>query len=207
VPAKRPCSFCAEDIEPGTGKMFIRRDGTIHFFCSSKCERNLLNLGRVPRWTRWTKPYRRAKGLVEEEGPAAAPIAAEGEEGGALLAVEAPKGKAIPADVVDLIDKRLGPDLGRAQAEKYFSDFSGSDTLKIQITPWYRKKHGGKHVEKIESQEYLSFLETPQGRNTLKRWLDDESRKVKGRRGGEEEGEERAPAFAPKAAKKAKKEA
>ncbi len=204
MPAKRACSFCGEDIEPGTGKMFIRRDGTIHFFCSSKCERNLLNLGRVPRWTPWTRPFRRAKGLVGEEGPAAMPVGVEGgeEAGGALLGVEAPKGKAIPADVVDLIDKRLGPELGRAQAEKYFADFSGSNTLKVQITPWYRKKHGGKHAESIETQEFLSFLETPQGRNTLKRWLDDESKRVKGRKGGEEE---EAPAVAPKAVKKAKK--
>ncbi len=205
MPVKRACSFCGEDIEPGTGKMFIRRDGTIHFFCSSKCERNLLHLGRVPRWTAWTRPYRRAKGLVAEEGPAAMPIGVEGEPeaGGALLPVEAPKGKAIPADVIDLIDKRLGPELGRPQAEKYFSDFAGSTTLKVQITPWYRKKHGGKHAASIETAEFLSFLDMPQGRNTLKRWLDDESKKVKGRKGGEEE--EKAPAVAAKAAKKAKK--
>jgi large subunit ribosomal protein L24e len=202
---KRTCSFCGNDVEPGTGKMFIRRDGTVHFFCSSKCERNLLNLGRVPRWTRWTKTFRRAKGLVEEEAPAEAPGAAEAGAGEALLGVEAPKGKAIPADVIDLVDHRLGPDLARAQAEKHFADFAASDTLKVQITPWYRKKHGGKHVVKVESQEFLSFLETPQGRNTLKRWLDEESKRVKGRRGGEKEEEEKVPQVAPKAVKKAKK--
>ena len=201
MPVKRTCSFCGNDIEPGTGKMFIRRDGTIHFFCSSKCERNLLHLGRVPRWTRWTRPYRRAKGLVEEEAPAAAPIGAEGEGAGELLAVEAPKGKAIPADVIELVDHRLGPDLPRSESERHFAHFSGSEALKIQITPWYRKKHGGKHVEKIEPQEYLAFLETAQGRNTLKRWLDEESKKVKGRRGGEEE----APKAEAKPAKKVKK--
>src|SRR3989442_6368123 len=53
--------------------MFIRRVETVHFFCSSKCERNLLNLGRQARWTPWTKHFRRAKGLVEEEAPAADP--------------------------------------------------------------------------------------------------------------------------------------
>ncbi len=201
MPVKRACSFCGDDVEPGTGKMFIRRDGTVHFFCSSKCERNLLNLGRVPRWTRWTKTFARAKGLVEEEAPAEAPGAAEAGAGEALLPVEAPKGKAIPADVIDLVDKRLGPDLARADAERAFAHFADSDMLKVQITPWYRKKHGGKHAERIESQEFLSFLETPQGRNTLKRWLDEESKKVKGRRGGEEE----APKVEAKAAKKAKK--
>ncbi len=204
MPVTRTCSFCGNDVEPGTGKMFIRRDGTIYFFCSSKCERNLLDLGRVPRWTRWTKHFRRAKGLVEEEAPAAAPVTegAEAEGAGALLGVEAPKGKGIPADVIDIIDKRLGPDLGRAQAEAHFAHFADSTTLKVQITPWYRKKHGGKHAEKIEAQEFVAFLEAPQGRNTLKRWLDEESKKVKGRRGGDEE---EAPKVEAKAAKKAKK--
>src|SRR3990172_7901017 len=202
MPVTRTCSFCGNDIEPGTGKMFIRRDGTVPFFCSSKCERNLLDLGRGPRWTRWTKHFRRAKGLVEEEAPAVAPLA-EGEGAGALLRVEAPKGKAIPADVIDLVDKRLGPELARADAERHFAHFADSTALKVQITPWFRKKHGGKHAEKIEAQEFLSFLETPQGRNTLKRWLDEESKKVKGRRGGEKEEEEKVPQVAPKAVKKA----
>jgi len=197
MPLTRTCSFCGEDIEPGTGKMFVRRDGTIHFFCSSKCERNLLRLGRVPRWTPWTKPYRRAKGLVTEEAPTGVPVTEEaiaepGTE--ALLDVEAPKGKAIPADVIDLIDHRLGPDLPRAEGEAYFSRFAHSETLKVQITPWYRKKHGGKNVEKVELQEFIAFLVTTQGRNTLKRWLDEESKRMKGRRGGGEAPVEAAPA-------------
>lgn len=204
MPVRRTCSFCGNDIEPGTGKMFIRRDGTIHFFCSSKCERNLLHLGRVPRWTRWTKHFRRAKGLVEEEAPAAAPVpaaaVAEGDQ--ALLSVEPPKGKAIPADVIDLIDHRLGPDLPRPEAERHFAHFAESEVLKVQVTPWYRKKHGGKHVERIDVQEFLAFLKTPQGRNTLKRWLDEEAKRVKGRR---REEEEEAPKVEAAPAKKAKK--
>ena len=202
MPITRTCAFCGNDIEPGTGKMFIRRDGTIHFLCSSKCERNLLNLGRQPRWTRWTKHFRRAKGLVEEEAPVAVPGGIEAEASGALLGVEAPKGKSIPADVIELIDHRLGPDLPRPQVEAHFARFANSEVLKVQITPWYRKKHGAKHLEKIEAQEFVAFLEAPQGRNTLKRGLDEEAKRVKGRRGGEEE---EAPKVEAKAAKKAKK--
>src|SRR3972149_178784 len=177
MPVTRTCSFCGNDIEPGTGKMFIRRDGTVHFFCSSKCERNLLDLGRVPPWAR-------------------------GGRAGAPPRVEAPRGKATPADVIDLVDKRLGPELARADAERHFAHFADSGALKVQITPWYRKKHGGKHVTKIEAQEFLAFLEAPQGRTTLRRWLDEESKKVKGRRGG---GGEEAPKGEAEAAKKAKK--
>lgn len=104
--------------------------------------------------------------------------------------------------MIDLIDHRLGPELGRPDAERHFASFANSETLKVQITPWYRKKHGGKHVEKIEPQEFMSFLETAQGRNALKRWLDETAKKVKGRRGGEEE---EAPKVEAKPAKKAKK--
>src|SRR3990170_4735919 len=76
----------------------------------------------------------------------------------------------------------------------YFSRFAHSETLKVQITPWYRKKHGGKNIEKVELQEFIAFLVTTQGRNTLKRWLDEESKRMKGRRGGGEAPVEAAPA-------------
>jgi large subunit ribosomal protein L24e len=58
---KRDCSFCGSAMEPGTGMLFIKRDGTRHNFCSAKCRRNLLDLGRVPRTVKWTKHY--VKGL------------------------------------------------------------------------------------------------------------------------------------------------
>lgn len=54
---KRICSFCGSDIEPGTGKLFVRKDGTVLFFCKSKCQKNMLKLGRIPRRVRWTKHY------------------------------------------------------------------------------------------------------------------------------------------------------
>ncbi|MDY6764925.1 MAG: 50S ribosomal protein L24e [Halobacteria archaeon] len=50
----RECTFCGGEIEPGTGIMFVQRDGTIHYFCSSKCEKNA-DLGRVPRDIEWTE--------------------------------------------------------------------------------------------------------------------------------------------------------
>lgn len=56
----RDCSFCADTIEPGTGTMYVKRDGTVYHFCSSKCRKNRLNLNRVPRRVRWTKRFERA---------------------------------------------------------------------------------------------------------------------------------------------------
>ncbi|MET1124964.1 MAG: 50S ribosomal protein L24e [Archaeoglobaceae archaeon] len=54
---RRICSFCGYEIEPGTGKMFVRRDGRILYFCSGKCEKNMLKLKRNPRKLKWTKYY------------------------------------------------------------------------------------------------------------------------------------------------------
>ncbi len=51
------CSFCGREIEKGTGKMFVRNDGTILYFCSRKCEKNMLELKRDPRKLKWTKKY------------------------------------------------------------------------------------------------------------------------------------------------------
>ena len=51
------CSFCGREIEVGTGKMFVKRDGKIFYFCSRKCEKNMLELKRNPRRLKWTKYY------------------------------------------------------------------------------------------------------------------------------------------------------
>ncbi len=47
------CSFCRENIEPGTGLMFVKSDGKIFYFCSSKCEKNMLKLRREPKDVKW----------------------------------------------------------------------------------------------------------------------------------------------------------
>lgn len=51
----RKCSFCGSDIEPGTGRMFVKRDGTIFYFDKNKCYKNMIQLKRVPRRTTWTQ--------------------------------------------------------------------------------------------------------------------------------------------------------
>jgi len=52
------CSFCGREIEPGTGKMLVLNDGTILYFCSSKCEKNW-RLGRDPRKVEWVRKLRK----------------------------------------------------------------------------------------------------------------------------------------------------
>lgn len=58
---KKNCNFCGQAIEPGTGKMYVKRDGSIYNLCSNKCKKNLIDLKRVPRRTRWTKRYAELK--------------------------------------------------------------------------------------------------------------------------------------------------
>ena len=207
MPARRSCSFCGNEIEPGTGKMFIRKDGTVFLFCSHKCQSNLLHLGRVPRWTPWTQAFRRAAGraaaeeaIVSEEVPAPAE-AAPGE-----ATIETPKGKDIPADLADLIDKRLGPDLPRGEVEKFFTSFVESPAFRTSILGWAKKKHGAKPVTHVEKAEFAAWKDSQEGRRVFKAWLDGQWAKVKGRkREKTEEEEEEAPAPTAKPAKKAKK--
>ncbi|TAJ44210.1 50S ribosomal protein L24e [Methanofollis fontis] len=55
------CSFCGESIEPGTGRLFVRKDGALFYFCSTKCRKNY-ELKRVPRRVTWTEAGRKALG-------------------------------------------------------------------------------------------------------------------------------------------------
>ena len=183
--------------------MFIKKDGTVFVFCSSKCQLNMLKLGRVPRWTPWTQAFRRASGAIPEEAVAAPVAAEEAPAGGAAavaVTIDAPKGKDIPADLTDLVDKRLGPDLSRGDLEKYYSNFLHDSAFKNSIVNWARKSHPGKTITHIEKSEFLAWKDTSDGRHVFKGWLDGQWQKVKGRKAEPEE-----EAEAPKAAKKAKK--
>ncbi|MBN2142494.1 50S ribosomal protein L24e [Candidatus Woesearchaeota archaeon] len=51
------CEFCRNTLAAGTGKLYVKKDGKQLYFCSSKCEKNLLKLGRKPRNVTWTQEY------------------------------------------------------------------------------------------------------------------------------------------------------
>jgi len=55
------CTFCGRQIEKGTGKMYVKKDGKIFYFCSMKCEKNMIKLKRKPHQTVWTKTFFDAK--------------------------------------------------------------------------------------------------------------------------------------------------
>lgn len=56
------CAFCGKTLEKGTGKLLIKNDGKLVYFCSTKCEKNLLQLKRKPREHQWTKDSRVERG-------------------------------------------------------------------------------------------------------------------------------------------------
>ena len=59
---KHTCSFCGTDIEPGTGKLYIKKDGTKFWFCSNKCKTNMVDLKRVNRNVKWTARFEKGAG-------------------------------------------------------------------------------------------------------------------------------------------------
>lgn len=69
-------------MEPGTGKMFVKKDGTVLSFDTNKCYKNMIELGRVPRTTAWTRAAKREKEIAlaaaapKEAAPAEVPAKA-----------------------------------------------------------------------------------------------------------------------------------
>lgn len=61
---KRTCDYTGEEIEPGTGIMYVRNDGTVLHFVDSKAEKNY-KLGREPRDLEWTAEGRAGKGPAD----------------------------------------------------------------------------------------------------------------------------------------------
>ena len=49
------CTFCANDIPKGTGKIYVKADGKILNLCSMKCEKNALKLKRKAITIKWAQ--------------------------------------------------------------------------------------------------------------------------------------------------------
>ena len=62
--ATMKCSFCGNAIPQGQGLMFVRNDGRILLFCSSKCDRNA-EMGREGKRKKWTKFFEKEKAAAK----------------------------------------------------------------------------------------------------------------------------------------------
>jgi len=49
------CSFCNVEIEKGTGKIVVSKSGKSRIFCSMKCEKNMIKLGRKSVNLKWAQ--------------------------------------------------------------------------------------------------------------------------------------------------------
>lgn len=55
------CSFTGQEIEPGTGIMYIKKDGTVLHFVNSKAKKAMIDRGFKARITPWTAEFRAEK--------------------------------------------------------------------------------------------------------------------------------------------------
>lgn len=62
----KSCSFCDHPVPKGSGTMLAKNDGSILWFCASKCKKNALVLKRDPRKLKWTNKY--VKGGIKRGG-------------------------------------------------------------------------------------------------------------------------------------------
>lgn len=60
------CSFCGIEFSKGRGKIYVRTDARILYFCSKKCEKNMLKLKRKGREKKWTEESRFFRGKSGE---------------------------------------------------------------------------------------------------------------------------------------------
>lgn len=60
------CNFCGKEIAKGTGKMFIKKDGTVFNFCSSKCQKTQLDRKYKARITPWTNLFHTIKSKLKK---------------------------------------------------------------------------------------------------------------------------------------------
>ncbi len=61
MPKVQKCTFCGREFSQGIGIMYVRNDGAILWFCSSKCRKNAVKLKRDARKLKWTEYYQKAE--------------------------------------------------------------------------------------------------------------------------------------------------
>ncbi len=60
------CTFCKKTFEAPYGLIVFLNDGGFINFCSSKCRRNMLNLGRDNKKVNWTRQRKGDKAVLQK---------------------------------------------------------------------------------------------------------------------------------------------
>jgi len=63
------CVFCGKDEHQFRGINLIKNDGSVNYYCSSKCRKNALKLKRDRRKFKWTLAHKeeRRKTIIKED--------------------------------------------------------------------------------------------------------------------------------------------
>ena len=64
------CSFSGDEIPKGKGILYVKKDGSLYYFCSSKCKKNFLKLkreGRKQKWTPASREFKERQGMKPAE--------------------------------------------------------------------------------------------------------------------------------------------
>jgi large subunit ribosomal protein L24e len=51
------CVFCGKDEKEFKGVHYLKNDGSVNYFCTTKCQKNALKLKRDKRKIRWTEAF------------------------------------------------------------------------------------------------------------------------------------------------------
>ncbi len=51
------CIFCGKEESPHRGLHLFKNDGSLSYFCSSKCRKNTIKLKRDKRKMKWTEAF------------------------------------------------------------------------------------------------------------------------------------------------------
>jgi large subunit ribosomal protein L24e len=73
---QRVCSFCGLPLEPGTGTMYVKKDGSVFYFDRRKC-RQSYHFGRLARKLKWTRHFPRGGAQAARAALEAQAVAAE----------------------------------------------------------------------------------------------------------------------------------
>ncbi|MBI3334305.1 50S ribosomal protein L24e [Candidatus Pacearchaeota archaeon] len=61
------CVFCGKEELEFRGIHLFKNDGSIAYYCSSKCRKNAIKLGRDKRKVKWTEAYGQALTKAKEK--------------------------------------------------------------------------------------------------------------------------------------------
>ncbi|MEF8840446.1 MAG: 50S ribosomal protein L24e [Haloarculaceae archaeon] len=125
----RTCDFSGEEIEPGTGIMYVRNNGTVLHFKDRKAEKNYF-MGREARDLEWTQAGQAAK-----EGRRPQELEAEPEPEPDVESEPGAEPESEPEPEVEAAEETTGtPDLEAAEDEGESSGAAEAETAAADAT-------------------------------------------------------------------------